>query len=129
MNKKLMYKLELMSVKYTPMVVSLSILISLVLSYCDIDISILDSMLSASLIATVPMYISSYVYKFCKYHRMFIHYILIVHVIDTCDILFGIPASDFNLLLVYLIITGIFIFLILYLYIKYGDRHNTESVK
>lgn len=129
MKNKMMYKIELLSIKYTPIVVSLSILIGLLLTYNDIDITILDIFTSASIIATIPMYISSYVYKFCKYHRMFIHYIVVIHFIDTCDMIFNIPIDDYNLLITYLIITGIFIFIIAYLYLKYGDRNINEGTQ
>ncbi len=68
------------------------------------------------------MYISSIVYKFCKYHRMFIHYILTHKIVATIDMYIGIPLDDSNLLILYLIIAGIFAFLALYLHQKYGGR-------
>lgn len=122
MDRKLMYKLELVSVKYTPIIVSFSILIGLILSYLEIAMPLIDTLFGASIIATIPMYISSYTYKFCSYHRMFIHYIVLVHLVDTCDILIGIPLDDFNLLILYLIITGIFLLLILYYHQKCKNK-------
>lgn len=122
MDRKLMYKLELVSVKYTPVIVAFSILIGLIFSYLEIAIPLIDTLFGASIIATIPMYISSYTYKFCSYHRMFIHYIVLVHLIDTCDILIGIPLNDFNLLILYLIITGIFLLLILYYHQKCKNK-------
>lgn len=122
MDRKLMYKLELVSVKYTPIIVAFSILIGLIFSYLEIAIPLIDTLFGASIVATIPMYISSYTYKFCSYHRMFIHYIVLVHLIDTCDILIGIPLDDFNLLILYLIITGIFLLLILYYHQKCKNK-------
>ena len=124
-----MYKLELVCVKYTPMIISFFIIISILLSFIGIDMSLYGNLLGASLLSTIPMYISSYVYRFCAYHRMFIHYLVIVHLIDICDRLFIIPVSDYNLLVLYLSITGICLFIILYLYLKYGDRRVNESNK
>lgn len=129
MNKKVMYKLELICVKYTPMLISLFTIIAILLSFIGIDISLYGNILGASLISVIPMYISSYVYKFCKYHRMFIHYLVIVHLIDICDTYFTIPISDYNLLILYLSITGICLFIILYLYLKYGDRYINDNSK
>ena len=122
MDRKLMYKLELVSVKYTPIIVAFSILIGLIFSYLEIAMPLMDTLFGASIVATIPMYISSYTYKFCSYHRMFIHYIVLVHLIDTCDILIGIPLDDFNLLILYLIITGIFLLLILYYHQKCKNK-------
>ena len=124
-----MYKLELICVKYTPMIISFFTIISILLSFIGIDMSLYGNLLGASLLSTIPMYISSYVYRFCAYHRMFIHYLVIVHLIDICDRLFIIPVSDYNLLVLYLSITGICLFIILYLYLKYGDRRVNESNK
>lgn len=117
-----MYKLELVSIKYTSIIVAFSILIGLIFSYLEIAVPLIDTLFGASIVATIPMYISSYTYKFCSYHRMFIHYIVLVHLIDTCDILIGIPLNDFNLLILYLIITGIFLLLILYYHQKCKNK-------
>lgn len=124
-----MYKLELICVKYTPIIISFFTITSILLSFIGIDISLYGNLLGASLLSTIPMYISSYVYRFCAYHRMFIHYLVIIHLIDICDRLFIIPVSDYNLLVLYLSITGICLFIILYLYLKYGDRRINESNK
>lgn len=119
---KLMYKLELISVKYVPIITALLYTISMILSYLDMDVRMFDVIVGNSLITTVPMYISSYVFRFCKYHRMFIHYLVTVNIIDLIDVTIGIPVDDFNLLIIYLIIAGIFAFLALYLHQKYGGR-------
>ena len=124
-----MYKLELVCVKYTPIIISFFTIISILLSFIGIDTSLYGNLLVASLLSTIPMYISSYVYRFCAYHRMFIHYLVIIHLIDICDRLFIIPVSDYNLLVLYLSITGICLFIILYLYLKYGDIRVNESNK
>ena len=124
MNTKLMYKLELLSVKYIPIFMSIIYTISMILSYLDININILDVLVGSSLITTIPMYISSYVFKFCKYHRMFIHHLVLVNTIDAIDLFIGIPVNDFNLLMIYVISFGIFTILALYYHQKYGGRSN-----
>lgn len=53
---------------------------------------------------------------------MFIHYLVTVNIIDLIDVTVEIPVDDFNLLIIYLIIAGIFAFLALYLHQKYGGR-------
>jgi hypothetical protein len=44
-----------------------------------VDIPILASIAGMSLIPLIFMYISSYVFKFCEYHRMFLHYIVAIN--------------------------------------------------
>ena len=64
------------------------------------------------------IYIASYLLKFCEYHRMFLHYIVIIYIINCIDYYIGIPLNDYNLLILYFIITVISLFLILYFKIK-----------
>ena len=122
MNKRLVYKLELLCIKYIPIFLSVVYTLNMILSYNDINLYILDYLVGTSLITTIPMYISSYVYRFCKYHRMFIHHLVSVNSIDIIDSTIGIPVSDYNLLLLYMVLFGIFLIFALYYHQKYGDR-------
>lgn len=123
MNKR-MYKLELICVKYVPTLIALITLIDVILYYFDIDFELINYIAGTFFLTMIPMYISSYVYKFCEYHRMFLHYIVVNKVVMMIDLYIGIPLGDFMLLVLYLIIAGIFAFLALYLHQKYGGRKN-----
>lgn len=123
MNKR-MYKLELLCVKYVPIIIAAIVLLNAILARFDLYIDELNYITGTSFLTLIPMYISSIVYKFCKYHRMFIHYILTHKIVATIDMYIGIPLDDGMLLLLYLIIAGIFAFLALYLHQKYGGRKN-----
>lgn len=121
---KMMYKLELICVKYVPILIALITLIDVILYYFDIDFELINYIAGTSFLTMIPMYIFSYVYKFCEYHRMFLHYIVVNKVVMMIDLYIGIPLGDFMLLVLYLIIAGIFAFLALYLHQKYGGRKN-----
>lgn len=123
MNKR-MYKLELLCVKYVPIIIAAIVLLNAILARFDLYIDELNYIAGTSFLTLIPMYISSIVYKFCEYHRMFIHYILTHKIVATIDMYIGIPLDDGMLLLLYLIIAGIFAFLALYLHQKYGGRKN-----
>lgn len=123
MNKR-MYKLELLCVKYVPILIALGVLVDAILSYFDIYCNEINYFVGTSFFTLIPMYISSIVYKFCKYHRMFIHYILSHKIVASVDMYIGIPLNDGYMLLIYLIIAGIFAFLALYYHQKYGGRSN-----
>lgn len=126
MRRLVIYKLELICVKYVPIIIALLSLLDNILMYYDISLDILSYIAGTSILTTIPMYISSYVYKFCKYHRMFIHYIVVNKVIAMVDNYIIIPLSDFYLLLSNMIIAGIFLFFVLYFHLKYGGRGNVE---
>lgn len=126
MNKR-MYKLELICVKYIPILIALITLIDVILYYFDINFELINYIAGTSFLTMIPMYISSYVYKFCEYHRMFLHYIVVNKIVMMLDLYIGIPLGDFMLLVLYLIIAGIFAFLALYLHQKYGGREHDRS--
>lgn len=95
LKSKNLYKVELYLLKIMPMVIALAYLVNTVSSYFGVDIPILASIAGMSLIPLIFMYISSYVFKFCEYHRMFLHYIAVndknilngkVYVGQTCNL-------------------------------------------
>lgn len=124
MDKKFYYKLELIYVKYSPMLIALGLLLNSILCYFHIYTLyyIGGYLFGVSLLTIGHMYNSSRVYKFCKYHRMFIHYIIVNNILNAIDYYIGVPISSRSLLYVHFVIAGIFLFLILYYYLKYGDR-------
>lgn len=115
---KLLYKIELYLVKVIPMIYALLSLLNTTLSYFDINTVILSYIGSVSFITLLFLYITSYVFKFCEYHRMFIHYTTITWILNIIDLYIGIPVSDIWYLGIQLIIAGISLFIILYLYVK-----------
>ena len=40
------------------------------------------------------MYLSATVFRFCLYHKMFLHYILVTDIINIIDYYVGIPIED-----------------------------------
>lgn len=125
---KLMYKLELLSVKYIPILIALIVLLNAILSYFDIYLDALNYIAGTSFLTLIPMYISSYAFKFCEYHRMFIHYILTHKLVLTVDLYIGIPISDLTLLGLNLMVAGVFLFIILYLHQKCKNDRNDKEI-
>ena len=79
---KSLYKIELYLMKIMPMLYALLSLLNTVLSYLDIDCVILSYIGSVSFITLLFLYITSYVFKFCEYHRVFIHYATITWILN-----------------------------------------------
>lgn len=128
MNKNL-YKLLIVMLKYIPMIISLCYLANTITAYVGIDIPVLSSIAGMSLLTWLFMYIVTIVFKFCSYHRMFLYYILIVDIINIIDYYIGIPVSDFQLLMLHSIITGISLFIILFLYLKVNGTKINKKVQ
>lgn len=94
LKSKNLYKVELYLLKIMPMVIALAYLVNTVSSYFGVDIPILASIAGMSLIPLIFMYISSYVFKFCEYHRMFLHYIAVNDIINIYDWYIGISVTN-----------------------------------
>ena len=123
---KALYKIQLYLIKVIPMVMAFISLVNTVFSYYDIDLPILSYIGGYSILTIVFLYLASYVFKFCEYHRMFIHYIVVNWALNIYDAYIGIPLNDRGLLITYLTVTGIFLFIILYLYAK-GHKRTTSK--
>lgn len=113
---KTLYRIVLYSVKVIPMVVSGIYLMNTVLSYFNIDLELFSYVVQFLFIG--QMYATSFAFKFCAWHRMFIHYILIILILNIIDYHIGIPLSDKGMFTLYIIIATICMFLMLYLRIK-----------
>ena len=104
---KVLYKILLCSVKVIPMIISGIYLLNTVLSYCNIDLPLFSYIVQFLFIGF--FYTASYVFKFCAWHRMFIHYILLILILNIIDYHIGIPLSDRDILASYLIISVVFL--------------------
>ena len=119
------YKIALLLIKTIPMLAAVCYGANSLLAYLGIDLEVIGYMVLALFIAL--LYILSYVFRFCAYHRMFIHYIFGVDIINIIDYYIGIPISDVHLFCLYLILTCIAMFITLYLYVK--SKHYKETPK
>ena len=113
---KVLYKLILYSVKVIPMLISGIYLLNTVLSYCNIDLPLFSYVVQFLFIGF--FYIASYAFRFCAWHRMFIHYITLILILNIIDYHIGIPLSDRNILAAYLIISIVFLIITVILKFK-----------
>lgn len=74
LNKSI-YKLLILMLKYIPMLISLVYVLNTALSYFYIDIPVLSNLAGMSILPWIFMYLSATVFRFCLYHKMFLHYI------------------------------------------------------
>lgn len=116
LRSKDVYKILLWVIKVIPVLISLMALSNTILSYFKIDLEIFSYLGGVSVFTLLFLYLSSYVFRFCSYHRMFIHYITVTWIINIYDYYIGISISDRNYLCFQLIVAGICLFLFLILY-------------
>lgn len=118
------HKLFLGFLKIIPMVLAIMFLLNTILSYFYIDWPTISYISSVGLIPWLFIYFAACVFHFCKYHKMFLWYILINNVLCWIDYKFTIPVSNKSLFLIHIIVAGIFLFLVLYYHQK-CRKHKT----
>lgn len=121
---KYLYKIELYVLKIIPMLLVLCSFLNTTLFYFGVNLPILTYIGGISFLTLGFLYLSSYVFKFCNYHRMFLHYILVVNIISYIDMEFGIEVSNFSLFILYMAIAFIAMCLILIGFIN--ERYNKK---
>ena len=126
-SRKRLHKVTIGSLKIIPMLLAAITLLNQVLSFFYIDWEILSYIGGISLLPMAFLYLASYCFKFCSYHRMFLHYIVVCNILTAYDYYVGIPVSGVALLLINLSIVGVFLFITLYLHQKHV-RSYKESV-
>ena len=114
LKSKFLYKIELYLIKIIPFILAIICFINTTLSYFYIDITFLSYLGGISIFPLMFLYVSSYVFRFCVYHRLPLYYITINLILNLIDEYIGIPLSDRYLYAVYIIITFIFLMLLVY---------------
>ena len=123
---KALYKIELLLIKIIPFIIMLFYVLNSILSYFNIDIILLSVISGLSILTWLFLFISSFVFKFCIYHRLPLYYILISDIINYYDNIIGIPISNRSLFVLNIIIAGVFILLIVYFKFK---QHESRTSK
>lgn len=118
---KSLHKLVLYSVKIIPIVISGIYILNTVLSYFGIDWPGFSYIVTFLFIGF--MYLSSIAFKFCLWHRVFIHYIFLTLILNIIDYHWGIPLSDRGLFLMYMTLTGIALFGALWAKLKCTNKN------
>ena len=125
-----MKRLFIVLIKYIPIIQMVGMLFNNIL-YCFSDIYIisyiLDFIIGNSITTTFLLYVCSYVFGFCKWHRFIITANIINLLIANLDAYYRIPISDIQLLIVYHFIAAIFICISTYIHIK--NNRNERKIK
>ena len=121
---KTLYKIELKLLKLLPYLTALFYLLNTILTYCEVDCVFFNLIAGHSILSLFFMLLSSFVFNFCIYHRIPLYYMCMCSCINLYDWYIGIPITNLELLLLHLIISGVTMFVILYLYLK--SRSNEK---
>ena len=112
------YKLILVFLKVIPVLLVLFDITNTVLGFLGVECYILSLIGGISLLPLMFIYLASYVFRFCRYHRMFLHYILVTNVLSAVDLTIGLPVTTAKLFAIHCVLIAVFLFLVLYFYMK-----------
>lgn len=129
---RLLKKLFLFMIKYIPIMQMVGMLINNTLYYFDINTNtyyITNFITGNSIVTTILLYICSYLFKFCNWYRLIITANMINMFIGIIDVLFTIPITDFQLLVLYYTISVLFIFIIIIKKFKCNERKSSQTTK
>ena len=126
MYNKLLYKIFLIILKYIPAIITIFYILNTFLSFVGIDTFWVSYVSGISILTWIFLYISSFVFKYCKYHRLMLYYIALNDIITIIDYHYRIPVEDETLFMIHNILLGIFIILIV---IKHATNHKRNFIK
>lgn len=107
LNKRL-YKIELWILKFIPYILAILQFTNTIFVNFGMAIPFLSYMTCVSPIVLLFLYISSYAFKFCEYHRIPLHYIVFDKTIIMLDYWFQFPITDYYWVLIQLLLFGFF---------------------
>lgn len=103
---KLLYKLEIISLKFIPYILAILCFINTILLNIGIVMPVLNAIGFVSPIVLIFLYLSSYTFKFCEYHRIPLHYIASNNILNSLDYQFQFAITDYNFILVHSLLFG-----------------------
>lgn len=127
LKSKELHKLLLLTIKYIPMVIAACYVLNTVLCVAHIDVPILSNIAGMSILTWIFLYLSAVVFRFCNYHKMFLWYILVSDIINIFDYYFYLPINDSGMYLINFSVIGVFLYIILYLYVKSNKKSTTKD--
>lgn len=111
-------KLLIIFLKVIPMILAGFAFANTVFAYYEIDTLWMHYVAGTSVLTLIFLYMASYVFKFCEYHRMFLHYIVVCNIIDSIDASFRLPVGDAEFLMIHLFLMFITMVIVLILFLK-----------
>ena len=117
-----LYKIELYIIKVIPYLLAFFYLLNTTLSYFYINVPLISYIAGISLLPLLFLYISSFVFRFCIYHRLPLYYIFINWIITVLDYYLDFTRYYETTILVDFITAGITVLLIVYFKFKEHER-------
>lgn len=127
LRSKFLYKIEIIGIKYIPFIIAIMYFIDTILDALNVEIDVLSHLFGTSLLPWCFLLLSSYVFKFCLFHRIPLYYIALNHVISIVDYYIGIPLELKSWVVLHILI--LFMFSTWAIIKHQKERRNDTSIK
>lgn len=128
LKSKYLYKVTLITLKLLPMIMAFSYLIMFVLANTVEEYVIIPHIIGTVIAPLAFVYLASYVFKFCTFHRIFIHYYAFIELLNVTDYYIRIPISDEAITLLHDSVTVIFLISVVSIYIYKYKRDKCKEL-
>lgn len=128
LRSKILYKTEILIIKFIPFILAIVYFINTTLSICNIDIPILSYLAGLSLLPWLFILISSFVFRFCIWHRIPLYYILANDLLNIIDSIWEIPLENRPYLGIHIVLFFICFIAIFVLRKKCNHDNNTKEI-
>ena len=121
------HKILLILLKYLPVALGVEYFLATVLQYFDVEVGYLSYGFYIGLVPLIFIFVCSYVFKFCEYHRIYLYYIILNEVMNIINYNVELNITDTAFIRIHIIVFFIATLLttILYLYGR-KDKHITQ---
>lgn len=111
-------KLLIISLRVIPMTLAGMAAINTIFTFIGLPTNWMHYVGGTSILTLTFLYLASYVFKFCEYHRMFLHYVVVCNTINTIDYYYGLPVGNEQFILLHLLLMFITMVIVLILFLK-----------
>ena len=126
-NKNL-YKIFLVSIKYTPITLLILFIIGFILNFIGIPIFWITWLGGTSFMFLGLLYMISFVFKFCNLFRIPLYFIATVNIITIIDKIFILSINTIVLFELYAILSGITLVILVYHIYKNRNKKSKDII-
>ena len=123
-NKKYLYKVFLVALKVIPYILAVCSVVYTLCSFGGVNLDVIGYFASCSIITWLFLYIGSFVFGFCSYHRIPLYYILFIDILNVVDLYIGLPVGTHSLFVLHVALVGVMALVYVYLMLKIKKRHG-----
>lgn len=96
-------------------------------SLLNLDLYFLRWVGGSSILPLLFIYLAADVFQYCKYHKSFIWYIIVMESLNIIDYTLGIPLDFVSKLAILSIVTVSFLFIILYQHVANNKETSSRT--